>query len=115
MTEFGDIVPDNRHTRGRDRVGVRSLAAAAVSSETDADNGIGPLFTGPAVPAQLALTIPAATPVTSSLPFMGAVAEATARRPLSTSSRADHVIPPTYDEYRKTLHRSLIRRTRAQP
>ncbi|MGV9479090.1 hypothetical protein [Gordonia aichiensis] len=71
MTEFGDIVPDNRHTRGRDRVGVRTLAAAAVSSETDADNGIGPLFTGPAVPAPLALTIPAATPVTSSLPVHG--------------------------------------------
>ncbi|MBP0656508.1 DUF222 domain-containing protein, partial [Mycobacterium tuberculosis] len=50
------------------------------SPRTNCDNVISPPFTGLASPTQLGLTIPAATPELSTLPFMGAVTPSTARR-----------------------------------
>lgn len=55
-------------------------AGAESSPNSDGDTVVSTLFTGLASPTQLGLTIPAATPELSSLPFMGAVSQATARR-----------------------------------
>ena len=55
-------------------------ATADASSNINGDNVISQPFAGLASPTQLGLTIPAATPELSTLPFMGAVTEATARR-----------------------------------